>query len=219
MREIVIFGNRDLAEMAHFYFTQAGKKVKAFTLDNPQEWSFKGCPVFDFKDIVDICPPKDHVMFAPIYSVVTRKKIYNKIKDLGYNFTNFVHDSAHIWHPRAVRGDNVFIQEFNNIQYGSYIGHNNILWAGNHIGHHSHIGHHCYFTSHVVLSGHCKVEDSCWFGVNSTIRNGLSIAEGSFIGAHSYVSKNIPDSQRYRTWIGTPAMDKGPSLDLLTNVA
>ena len=54
MKEIVIFGNRDLAEMAHFYLTQSGKQVKAFTLDNPQEWSFKGCPVFDFKDIVDI---------------------------------------------------------------------------------------------------------------------------------------------------------------------
>ena len=27
MKEIVIFGNRDLAEMAYFYFTQTGKKV------------------------------------------------------------------------------------------------------------------------------------------------------------------------------------------------
>ena len=55
MKEIVIFGNRDLAEMAYFYFTQTGKKVKAFTMDNPEKDSFMGRPMYDFKDITATC--------------------------------------------------------------------------------------------------------------------------------------------------------------------
>ena len=41
-------------------------------------------------------------MFAPIYGINTRK-IYNKIKELGYKFTNFIHDSTHIWHPKPYK--------------------------------------------------------------------------------------------------------------------
>ena len=213
MKEIVIFGNRDLAEMAYFYFTQTGKKVKAFTMDNPEKDSFMGRPMYDFKDIITMCPTQDHLMFAPIYGINTRKKIYNKIKELGYKFTNFIHDSTHIWHPKAIQGDNVFIQEFNNIQYGTTVGYNNIFWAGNHIGHHGKIGNHCYFTSHVTLSGHCIVGDSCWFGVNSTIKDATTIEQGSLIGAHSYVNKDI--TEPWKTWIGSPASDYGSSLGRL----
>src|SRR6056300_1116143 len=139
VKPIIIFGNKDLAEMAKFYFTQVGRRVAGFTMDNPESDTYKKLPMYDFKDITTACPIQEHVMFAPIYGINTRKKIYNKIKELGYKFTNFIHDSAHIWHPKAIQGDNIFIQEFNNIQYGTTIGYNNIFWAGNHIGHHSKI--------------------------------------------------------------------------------
>ena len=65
----------------------------------------------------------------------------------------------------------------------------------------------------MTLSGHCTVGDSCWFGVNSTIKDATTIEQGSLIGAHSYVNKDITES--WKTWIGTPASDYGSSLGRL----
>jgi sugar O-acyltransferase (sialic acid O-acetyltransferase NeuD family) len=208
-KPIIIWGDKDLAEMAHFYLTQTGRKVVGFTKHNTTEAMFKGLPIRNFKDLQKKCPPEEYDMFVPINRPLIRKKIVTEVQSAGYKFINFIHDSAHIWHPSAIIGTNNFIQELNNIQYGTYIGSHNVLWAGNHIGHHSEIGDYCHFTSHVTLSGHCKVDSFSWFGVNSTVRDFLSISEGSLIGAHSYVNKSI--KEKYKCWIGTPAVDYGDS--------
>tara|TARA_A100001011_G_scaffold381093_1_gene449204 strand:+ start:909 stop:1553 length:645 start_codon:yes stop_codon:yes gene_type:complete len=208
-KPIIIWGDKDLAEMAHFYFTQSGRKVTGFVKDFPEKATFKELPIRPFKRLYSKNPPEEYDVFIPVYKPTVRAKIVKKVTKLGYKCVNFIHDSAHIWHPCAIQGTNNFIQELNNIQYGTYIGSNIIMWAGNHIGHHSIIEDYSHFTSHVTLSGHCHVKPFSWFGVNSTIMNGKVIAEGSLIGAHSYVNKST--ETKYKCWVGSPAKEKGDS--------
>jgi acetyltransferase-like isoleucine patch superfamily enzyme len=208
VKPIIIFGNKDLAEMAKFYFTQVGRRVAGFTMDNPESDTYKKLPMWDAETIHLDCPYTEYDMFAPIYSNITRQKIYERLLGLGYKLVNFVHETAHVWDPGMIsKNQNVFIQEHNNIQYGTTIGDNNIFWAGNHIGHHSIIGAHNYFSSHVVLSGHCKVGNGNYFGVNCTIKDAMSIASGNFFGANSFISKNIDTDNTL--YFGTPATPKG----------
>jgi len=210
-KPIIIWGDKDLAEMAHFYFTQSGRKVAGFVKDSVEEATFKGLPIRLFNRLHIKTPPEEYDVFIPIYKPTVRARIVKQVTELGYKCVNFIHDSAHIWHPSAIKGTNNFIQEFNNIQYGTYIGSNVVMWAGNHIGHHSIIEDNTHFTSHVTLSGHCHVKSFSWLGVNSTTMNGIEIAEGSLIGAHSYVNKSI--ETKYKCWVGSPAKEKGDSRD------
>ena len=91
-----------------------------------------------------------------------------------------------------------------DVLYWGYngIGDDVVLWSGNHIGHHSSIGDHVLFTSHVVLSGHCRVEQFSFFGVNATIRDGITIGEGSFVAMSASV---VADTEAWGVYKGVPA--------------
>jgi len=53
-----------------------------------------------------------------------------------------------------------------------------------------------------VLSGHCNVERYSWFGVNSTVRDGLHIAEGTLVAMGASLTK---DTEPYGVYMGLPA--------------
>jgi sugar O-acyltransferase (sialic acid O-acetyltransferase NeuD family) len=129
-----------------------------------------------------------------------RKNIYEEGKLKGYKFISYISSKATLFDNKI--GENCFILEDNTIQPFTEIGDNVILWSGNHIGHHSKIDNHVFFTSHVVLSGHCHVKERAWFGVNSTIRDGITIGEGSLIAMGSLITKTTEDNSFY---MGIPA--------------
>lgn len=202
-KPIVVFGDRDLAEMAKFYF---GDRVTGFTKHFPEKDTAYGLPMYNFDNIDSLFSPDEIEIFAPMADNRVRKSIYNQIKLMGYTMPTFIHPTAHVWNTDAV-GDNCFIQELNNVQYRTVVGNNVVMWAGNHIGHHGVIRDHVFITSHVVVSGHCNIEECCWLGVNSTIRDFSYLAEGTMLGANTNVTKNINDP--WGIYIGSPAKRLG----------
>ena len=72
-------------------------------------------------------------------------------------------------------GKTAFILEDNTIQPFATIGNNVTLWSGNHIGHHSTIHDHCFIASHVVISGGVEINESCFIGVNATLRDHIKV--------------------------------------------
>jgi sugar O-acyltransferase (sialic acid O-acetyltransferase NeuD family) len=142
---------------------------------------------------------------------MVRKRIYEEGKRKGYNFISYVSPKATVCDNKI--GENCFILEDNTLQPFTEIGNNVMMWSGNHIGHHGKIDDHVFFTSHVVLSGHCHVKERSWFGVNSTIRDFVTIGEGSLIAMGSMITKSTDDNGFY---MGSPAkkQDKSP-LDVM----
>mgnify|MGYP003124512733 FL=1 len=209
MKKIIIFGNKDLAQLAKYYFDNdkdyADYQVVAFTVDNKyrDSESFEGLPLVDFDNLEDIYDPNEHMLFAPMTGIrmnKTREAIYNRGLQKGYRFCSYISSKATIFNNEI--GDNCFILEDNTIQPFTKIGNNVVMWSGNHIGHHSVIEDNVFFTSHVVMSGHCNIGKNSWLGVNCTLRDGLCVGESTLIAMGSLVTK---DTEIGGFYMGSPA--------------
>ena len=208
MAKVIIFGIQDFAELAHYYLeNDSDHEVVAFCVNAkyiPEAKNFKNLPIVSFETVEKIYPPSEYDFFAPMSPQQMnrlREKVYNDIKQKGYKLISYISSKATTF-DNAI-GDNCFILENNTIQPFSTIGNNVILWSGNHIGHHSVIKNHVMFTSHVVLSGHSVGENYCTLGVNATIRDGITIAEGTFVAMAASIIKNTEPWGLYK---GNPAI-------------
>jgi sugar O-acyltransferase (sialic acid O-acetyltransferase NeuD family) len=204
--KVIIFGVRDLAELAWYYLVNdSPHEVVAFSVHKEflDMHDFHGLPVVAFEDIREVYPPADYVFFAPMTAKDInrdREGIYNRIKELGYTLVSYVSSKATVFDNEI--GENCFILEDNTIQPFTSIGNNVVMWSGNHIGHHGNIGDHCFFTSHVVMSGHCEIESHCFFGVNSSLRDGIHIAQGTVV---SMGANLLHDTESFGVYVGNPA--------------
>jgi len=210
MKNVVIFGCKDVAQLAKFYLENDEKykysyKVVAFSVNKEflANDKFEGLPVIAFEDIENHFDKKNTSFFAPMTGVKmndVRQNIYNQIKSKGYDCISYISSRATILTQKI--GENCFILEDNTIQPFVEIGNNVVLWSGNHIGHHSVIKDNVFFTSHVVLSGHCEVRQNSWIGVNATIRDGVVIGEKTLVAMGSLITK---DTESNGFYMGTPA--------------
>jgi sugar O-acyltransferase (sialic acid O-acetyltransferase NeuD family) len=192
--KLVLFGAGDIARLAHFYFsTDSDHEVVAFTVDPDyrQGESFMDLPLVSVDQVTRLYPPGAHKMFVAMsYGKMNRVRAakYAQAKELGYELVTYISSRCSFLTSHRP-GDNCFILEDNTVQPFVRIGNNVTLWSGNHIGHDSVIGDHCFISSHVVVSGHVRIEQGCFIGVNATLRNSITIAEFTLIGAGALVMK------------------------------
>lgn len=209
MKDVVIFGVLDTAELAHYYLeNDSDYNVVAFTVnrDYLTDKYFHGLPVVEFESLETYYPPEEFYLFAPMTAKKmnkAREAVYSEGKDRGYKFISYISSKATVLTDNI--GENCFILEDNTIQPYVSIGNNVVLWSGNHIGHHSVIQDHVFFTSHIVLSGHCLVKSFCFFGVNSTIRDYTVLEEGTLVAMSASVTKN---TSPWTLYLGSPAKPK-----------
>jgi len=202
MAKLVLFGTGDAARLALYYFTRDSEhEVVAFTVDREyaNADNFQELPLVGFDDVVKSYPSRDYKMFVAMgYSKMNRMRAekYSAAKNKGYDLVSYVSSRCSFLTDFPV-GDNCFILEDNTIQPFVRIGNNVTLWSGNHIGHDSVIEDHCFLASHIVVSGHCHIHPYCFIGVNATLRNSITIAEGTLIGAGAVIMKDTSEQGVY----------------------
>ena len=208
MSDVIIFGLQDFAELAHYYLAEdSPHNVIAFCVSKsfvPEGGKFNGLPVLAFEDVQQTHPPTDVCFFAPMSPKKMnrdRARVFNEIRSKGYKMISYISSKATIFNNNI--GENCFILENNTLQPFTSVGDNVVLWSGNHLGHHSKINDHVTFTSHVVMSGHCDIGAYSFLGVNSTLRDWITIGEGSFIAMATSVVKNTEPWSFYK---GNPAV-------------
>lgn len=208
MGQIVVFGARDFASLAHFYLRHdSPHEVVAFTVNReflPPQSTFEGLPIVPFETLERDFPPDRCMGFAPMSHKKMnqlRRSIYDQFRAKGYGLISYISSRATIF-PGTSIGDNCFILEDNTIQPFVTIGNNVVLWSGNHVGHHSTVGNHVFCTSHVVISGHCKVGDFSFLGVNAAIKDQTTIGEGTLVGMGALITK---DTEPWSVHRGQPA--------------
>jgi sugar O-acyltransferase (sialic acid O-acetyltransferase NeuD family) len=195
LKKLVIFGTGDIARLAHFYFTRDAKReVAGFTVDRDYRTgdSLLGLPLVDFEDVTDRFPARDYDLFVAVsYKKMNhlRSEKYAAARERGYTLATYV-SSRCSYLTETPPGDNCFILEDNTVQPYVTIGSNVTLWSGNHIGHDSVVEDHCFISSHVVVSGHCRIGAHSFLGVNATLRNGITIAPETLVGAGAVIMKN-----------------------------
>jgi sugar O-acyltransferase (sialic acid O-acetyltransferase NeuD family) len=210
MEKLVIFGAGQIAEVAHYYFTEdSAYAVAGFAVDADylEAAEVLGRPVVAFEDAEQHFPPEDHAMFVAMgYGGVNANRAakVGEARAKGYRLAHYVSTRAEVWTGFEAR-DNQFILEHNTIQPYVAIGENTTLWSGNHIGHHTRIGDNVFIASHVVVSGSVAIGDNCFLGVNSTVRDNIEIGRACVLGAGALVVKDAPDNTVYPASASEPS--------------
>lgn len=213
-KKIVIFGIKDLAELAYYYIQEdTDYEVDCFVVSREffkeryfTPRGYEKVEVKIWEEVLEEYGPSEYLLFAPMTGVkmnCIRKSIFDQGKSKGFDFFSYVSSKATILSQNI--GENCFILENNTVQPFVRIGDNVMMWSGNHIGHDSIIESHCFITSHVVISGHCRIQECSWIGVNATLRDGLSIGKGTLIAMAAVITK---DTEPDGLYMGAPAIKK-----------
>jgi len=209
--KIVIFGTRDIAELAHYYFsTDSQHTVCAFTVDAEYltEAVFCKAPVIPFNEIANHFPPPDYRMFIALsYKQINklRREKFDAAATLGYELVSFVSSKASVA-SNVSWGSNCFVLENCVLQPFVRLGDNVTIWSGSHIGHHATIKDNCFITSQVVISGGVTVGENCFIGVNATLRDHINIGARCIIGAGALI---LDDTTAESVYLG-PRAAKSP---------
>lgn len=202
MNQVILFGNRDIAEIAHFYLTRDSHyEVAGFTVDREflDSDTFHGLPVVPFDEVTSHFSPQSYKMLVAIsYSRRNeiRQRKYEQAKSLGFDFITYISSRACSWGDTQI-GENCFILEHVTIQPFVKIGNNVTIWSGNHIGHHVTIQDHCFITSHVCISGGVEIGPNCFVGVNATLRDHIKVGAKSIIGAGALLMEDAEPESLY----------------------
>jgi len=201
-KKLVVVGASPSSRLARLYFdTDSEYEVVAFTVNRAymNGDSFEGLPLVAFEEITEKYPPGDFDMFVAVgYNKMnkTREHLYNRSKEMGYRLPSYI-SSRCSYLSQFPPGDNCLILEDNTIQPYVKIGNNVVLWSGNHVGHDAVIEDHCYVTSHVVISGFTVIKNNCFLGVNCTLRDAITIAPESLIGAGALIMQDTEEQSVY----------------------
>jgi sugar O-acyltransferase (sialic acid O-acetyltransferase NeuD family) len=202
MARLVIFGAGDIARLAHYYFANDSEhEVIAFTVDKQycEGNEFLGLPLIAFEELAEKYPPREYKMFVALsYARMNKLRAdkYHAAKRDGYELVSYVSSRCSFLTQHPI-GDNCFILEDNTIQPFVKIGSNVTLWSGNHIGHDAVIEDHCFLASHIVVSGYVHIRNNCFIGVNATLRNSITIAPETLIGAGAIIMKDTVERGVY----------------------
>lgn len=198
MKRLVIFGIGQIAEIAHYLFSEdssydvAGFTVDAAYCDRREHF---GLPVTPFEEITETYSPDDFALFIAMgYGRVNDLRAAKVAEARAKNFelASYTSSRAWVWRGYEAR-PNTLIMEHNTVQPFVTIGENTILWSGNHVGHHTAIGDNCFIASHAVISGSVSIGDNCFIGVNATVRDNISLGHHCVVGAGALVVQDAPD--------------------------
>lgn len=206
-KPLVLVGAGEFAQIALEYFTaDSDYEVVGFSVERDYlgQTEIEGRPVVPYEDIERRFPPGDVEIFVAIPATDLnrlRTRFYQDAKRKGYRFATYVSSRAFVWRNAEI-GENTFIFEMNVIQPFVRVGHNCILWSGNHVGHRTIIHDNVYIASHVVISGYCDIGEGCFIGVNATLNEHIMIAPNCVIGSGALIAR---DTEAERIYVGTAA--------------
>jgi sugar O-acyltransferase (sialic acid O-acetyltransferase NeuD family) len=202
VKPLVIFGTGDVARLADWYFTNDAKRpVAGFTVDRAFRTgdTYLDRPLVEFEGLEATFPASGFDAFVAVsYRGMNRLRAEKcaAMRGKGYALATYL-SSRCTWLADQPPGDNCFILEDNTVQPFVSIGRNVTLWSGNHIGHDSVIEDDCFISSHVVVSGHVRVGPGCFLGVNATLRNGITLARETLVGAGATIMKDTVEKGVY----------------------
>lgn len=198
MRYLIV-GNGDYAVMISNYFKNTmNVRVDGFTVkkDIITKETINGMPVIPAEDIQKRYSPDNCRLIMGIgYRNMNqiKQKEFQRYKDKGYDFVNYIH-------PTAIIEKDVVIGEGNNIfegviiQSGVRIGNANLIYGGVCVSHGVIMGSFNSLSVKACIAGCTHVGNNCFIGANSTVRDHITVADYTLVGAGTYLSK---DSEPY----------------------
>lgn len=130
--------------------------------------------------------------FVALGDNAIRHRIYEEIKEIGYELVNFVSRHAYIA-PSVRLGKGICIMPGAVVSVHSIIGDNTIINTNCSIDHDSVIGKSCHIAPGVSMSGKVTIGDGTHIGTGAAVIDGINIGSWSYIGAGAAVVADMPD--------------------------
>ena len=202
-KRLLIFGT---SLTAHTVFTQIRDyhlfEILGFVVDGKYKTcdSFCGYPVYEYEHLPESFDKKNDYLFVAIEwdcMNSVRKKVYERIKQDGYQLANIVSPYA-VVHGQ-LSGENIWVCDGVIIDNDSVIREDVFIRTRATIGHDNVINAHAYIGMGALTAGRVVIGESSYIGVNATIFNRLNVGEKCLVGACTYVKRHLPDFSCIKT--------------------
>lgn len=199
-KKVLIFGCGTFAAMIRRFIARyTDWDTLAFVADASycNADSFEGLPLVSFDDIAIRYPPREVEVVAAIgYKgmAIGRKDAFLRLKAAGYAMPNLIHPSAFVECDEIGEGN--LILEQCDICFGSKMGNCNLFWGGAMLSHDTAIGSFNTF-ARADFGGFCRVGDNCFFGLNSTVKDHVHVADFTFVGPCCYIAQDTAPRSVY----------------------
>lgn len=202
-KKLVIFGTRNFAELAHYYFERdSGYRVAGFAVDEAylRDSSCRGLPVVTLQQLPRRFPPGDHDIFVAIgYGQINRQRAVKlaELSAMGYTAASFVSSKASVADDVEI-GPNTMIMEQAIVHPGVEIGEDCIVFPGSIIALHTRLGAHCWIVC-ATLDEAVDLGAYSFAGLRSVVGPGVSLGESCIVGAGAVVLADAPAHTVFRS--------------------
>ena len=131
----------------------------------------------------------------------TRKRLYDKYHNAGYEFETVISPVAKV-SKSAMIGEGCMVQAGCNVSASVHLGKCARLNCCANIMHDVWIDDFCVVAPSAVLLGQCRIQNGSYVGANATLLPNVMI-DGVIVGAGAVVTKSI----RKKTVVGIPARE------------
>lgn len=193
MRNLIIFGDSQFSERISKYIIAEGKdKLIAFTQEKQYmtRYEINNHKVIPFENLALIKEDFEIILGVGYSNINTlREKIYNYCKSAGYKVGTYISTHAICYSDDI--GEGCFICPGALIGPGCRIGVANFIASCAVLSHDNQIGNFNFISTSAVFGGFAKVEDRCFVGLNSTVKDNIIIASENLIGSATNITKSI----------------------------
>ncbi len=137
--------------------------------------------------LVKTCP-NFFIGIGQIESSAIRKKIVQKLKELGAKFSAIVSPKAHVASGAKI-GEGTIVMHGSHVGPGSKIGSFNILNTRSLIEHGSLTGDFVHVSTAAVVNGDVLIGYDSFIGSNSVLCHGIKVPEKAFVQAGEFIGR------------------------------
>lgn len=207
-KRVVIIGAgghaREVAEiLGHQARESSGPRVLGFVVDNPENHTAEvgRLPVLGDWSWFEGANRDGLAVICAVGLPQLRKRLVEQAAAKGLPFASAVSPLAYL-SPEAKLGEGGMVFPHSFASAGSSIGSHTIVNVGASVSHETRVSRYGTLSPGVRLAGNVSVGEGCYFGVGSSVIDGVSIGEWVIVGGGACVTKDLPDNV---TAVGLPA--------------
>jgi sugar O-acyltransferase (sialic acid O-acetyltransferase NeuD family) len=131
-----------------------------------------------------------------IQSAKIRQKLFEQLQSLNANMATIISPHALVSRHSQV-GTGTIIMHKATVSVGVSIGQNCIINTGADVEHDSTVGNHVHISTHVVINGNCNIGNGVFVGSNTTLFQGVTLADQITLSAGEVIRKSLLKSGIY----------------------
>lgn len=177
----------------------------SFVDDVCSEDCWNGYDIYKYGEALQLKEKSDVEVVIANGEPVAREKLWEKLQKDAFSMATIIHPSSSV-SPYAKIGKGAVIEERCGISPNVVIEDNVHIQANVILGHDVKLGAHSVVSSFCGIGGECQIGRRCFFGMSSTIKQGIHIGDDVVTAIGSAVFRS---AKKGKILLGNPAKSIG----------